>query len=113
MTTSKDIGNRGEEIASIYLKQQGYTIIDRNWLTRWCEIDIIALKDNTAFLVEVKYRSNTAHGTGFDYITPKKIRQMQFAAELWATRQKNDIDIVLAAMSVDGNTESVEFIEIV
>ena len=112
MPTAKDIGNRGEEIASIYLQQHGFKILARNWRTRWCEIDIIAQKDAIFYFVEVKYRASTVHGSGVDYITPKKLQQMQFAAELWGNTQKQDIDMVLAVISIDGSTHDVTFIEI-
>ena len=44
----------GEKIASKYLENKGYIIIDRNFRKRWGEIDIIANKDNTIHFVEVK-----------------------------------------------------------
>lgn len=111
MLTTKDIGNRGEEIASIYLKQQGYSITDRNWRTRWCEVDIVATKAGVVYFVEVKYRSNTLQGSGFDYITTKKLQQMQFAAEIWIQAHMFEGDAVLAAIEVDGVGNST-FVEL-
>lgn len=112
MPTTKDIGNRGEEIASIYLQRQGFVIQARNWRTRWCEIDIIASKDGCIYFVEVKYRATSTFGTGLDYITAKKQQQMQFAAEFWAHQHKYVGDMQLAAISVCGDTGAVELIQI-
>lgn len=111
MPTTKDIGNRGEQIASIYLEQQGYIIVEQNWRTRWCEIDIVATKQNTAYFVEVKYRANTTFGSGFDYITAKKQQQMQFAAEMWLQAHKFSGDALLAAIEVDASGD-VTFVEL-
>ncbi len=108
---AKDIGNRGEDIASVYLQGRGFEIIDRNWKTRWCEIDIIAKKTNTIYFIEVKYRKNDYYGSGFDYITNKKQQQMNFAAEFWLNQNNWTGESQLAAISITGNTETIEFID--
>ncbi|WP_394896049.1 YraN family protein, partial [Clostridium baratii] len=41
---NKDIGNYGEDLASSYLINKGYKIIDRNFSNRFGEIDIICSK---------------------------------------------------------------------
>jgi ribonuclease HII len=43
--TSKEIGDGGEVEAANYLKRMGHTIVERNWKTKFCEIDIISTKD--------------------------------------------------------------------
>ena len=109
--STKDIGQRGEEIASLYLRGKGFRIVHRNWRTRWCEIDIIAKKDATVYFVEVKYRSNITHGEGFDYITAKKQQQMQFAAEVWTQTTGFEGDACLACIQVDAQNR-VTFVEL-
>lgn len=105
-------GNRGEQAASEYLSRLGYEIIDRNWKTKTCEIDIVAKKGNVVHFVEVKYRSTNRAGSGLDYITPKKLQQMQFAATLWTNEHNWRGEINLAAIEVSGETFDVtEFIE--
>lgn len=97
------IGNRAEQQAVKHLIKQGYTIIDRNWRTRRCEIDIVARKANVVYLVEVKYRSTNSWGDGLDYITPKKLKQMALAAELWASVNDWQYDYRLSAIAVYGD----------
>lgn len=87
--TTTGVGRAAEDVAAKYLKRLGYKLIDRNWRTRWCEIDLIVSKDNVIYFVEVKYRSSDKWGSGIDYITPKKMQQMRFAAEFWIARQNN------------------------
>lgn len=56
----KKIGNLGEEISSIFLKNKGFKILKRNWEKRPIgEIDIIAKKDNILYFVEVKTTAST------------------------------------------------------
>jgi len=51
---NKEIGNKGEDLASQYLEQLGYEIIKRNHVDSVGEIDIIAYKDYVIHFVEVK-----------------------------------------------------------
>ncbi len=100
--SSYQTGQQAELAASLYLQEQGFKILARNWRTRYCEIDIVALKDSTIYFVEVKYRATTRQGTGLDYITPKKLQQMHFAAEMWLTNHHWYGQSSLAALEVSG-----------
>ena len=51
---TKMVGEDGEERACSYLIQNSYIIIERNWRTRYGEIDIIALKEDVLVFAEVK-----------------------------------------------------------
>lgn len=95
-------GRRAEAAAATYLKRQGYRIAQQNWRTRWCEIDIVAQKANTVVLVEVKYRRRDSWGSGLDYITRTKYRQMSFAAEFWMATHDWSGQCHLAALEVSG-----------
>lgn len=103
-----ETGKRAEEAAATQLQAQGYTILTQNWRTRWCEIDIVAQKANTIYFVEVKYRKNDRHGDGFSYITPKKLQQMEFAAEMWVHNHRWNGNYMLAACAVTGHDFRVE-----
>ncbi len=53
-TEKRKVGDLGEEIACRYLELHGFFIIERNYLRKWGEIDIIAEKGNVLHFVEVK-----------------------------------------------------------
>ena len=99
---STAIGRRAEDHAAKQLQRLGFHILEQNWRTRWCEIDIVASKDRTIYLVEVKFRSSAAFGDGLEYITSKKLKQMHFAAEFWCAKHSWNDDYELAAMAVSG-----------
>ncbi len=101
------VGRAAETAAAHYLKKQGYKIVQQNWRTRWCEIDIVAQKSGTTYLVEVKYRSTDTQGSGFDYITARKLQQMHVAAEFWRASQTADGDCRLSAIELTGNPPQV------
>src|SRR5688500_8779759 len=50
----KAIGTLGETIACRFLMKRGFKIIERNYLKKWGEIDIVAKKDELWHFVEVK-----------------------------------------------------------
>lgn len=53
-TDKQTIGKKGEDLAALFLKKQGYEILDRNYWKKWGEIDIIAKKDGIIHFIEVK-----------------------------------------------------------
>jgi putative endonuclease len=78
-----EAGRAAEQLAARWLEQHGFRILDRNWRTRWCELDIVAARDRLIHIVEVKYRRRTDFGTGFEYITPDKAARLRRAALMW------------------------------
>lgn len=107
--TTKAIGDAAEEVASEYLRTQGHTILERNWKTKFCEIDIISNKEGTLFFTEAKYRRSDAHGDGMAAITLKKQQQMKFAAEYYiATKKLHDVAMQLVALSLSGHPPKVK-----
>ena len=107
------IGDAGETAAVEYLVRHGHEIIDRNWKTKYCEIDIVSHKDGTLYFTEVKYRRSALQGGGLAAITAQKQQQMAFAAKLYASAHKSRHELLLAAASVTGEPPVVEeFIEL-
>ena len=70
------IGQRGEDEATKYLEQKGYKIIERNFLCRQGEIDIIALDKNYIVFIEIKARTSTEYGLPSESVTERKKKHM-------------------------------------
>ena len=69
-------GKKAESLAALYLRMHGYRILDRNYNSRFGEIDIIAKYFNTVVFVEVKARgegSLAAPACAVDVFKQKKI----------------------------------------
>lgn len=94
-------GQAAEHQATVILQQKGFTVLTRNWKTKFCEIDIIAQKERCLYFVEVKYRHKATWGSALDYITPKKLRQMRFAAESWVHYHSWRGEYQLAALAIN------------
>ncbi len=107
--TTKVIGDRAEQVAVEYLQKAGHLVLERNWKTRFCEIDIVSVYEGVVYFTEVKYRKDSRHGDGLAAITPAKLRQMRFAAEYYALKNKlNKTDMFLAAAAVSGSEHHVD-----
>lgn len=75
---NKEVGRQGEDIASEYLENLGYEILERNkHFSRNCEIDIIAKNKSTYVFVEVKTRTTTKFGHPLEAITPTKYNNIK------------------------------------
>lgn len=76
----KNIGRIGEDFAVQWLLSEGYQIVERNFHTRYGEIDIIAEKDTTTHFVEVKYRNNLKYGAPETAISLRKQKTIRKVA---------------------------------
>ncbi len=65
-------GARGEDLALRYLAQRGYVLLERNYRTRYGELDLILQDGNTLVFVEVKLRRGTGFGHPLEAVTPRK-----------------------------------------
>jgi putative endonuclease len=54
MAEHNEIGKIGENVTDTFLKKHGFTVIERNYRTKFGEIDIVARKDNFLRFIEVK-----------------------------------------------------------
>lgn len=105
--TTREVGNASEDVAAGYLVRAGHEILERNWRTKWCEIDIVSCKNDTIYFTEVKHRKDDKAGDGLAAITPTKLRQMRFAATLYATTLKESYDLRLSAIATTGDPPAV------
>lgn len=100
--TTRAVGNASETVAANELIRRGHEILERNWRTKWCEIDIVSRKGDVIYFTEVKHRKNDKAGDGLAAITPMKLRQMKFAAELYAQQLKQPHDLRLSVIATTG-----------
>lgn len=81
MAEHNDLGELGEQRAQDYLKKNGYKIRHINWRSGSLELDIVAEKDDWLVIIEVKTRSTDTFEHPLEAVTPRKIRNIVFAAQ--------------------------------
>lgn len=85
---NKEIGRFGEDTASKYLEESGYTILDRNFRCRSGEIDIIASDGNYIVFIEVKTRSGSFYGTPGEAVNELKQHKIIKVSETYIMKRK-------------------------
>lgn len=50
----RKIGDIGEELTARFLEKKGYKIVERNYLKKWGEIDLVAQNKDGLHFIEVK-----------------------------------------------------------
>ncbi len=104
----KLFGDESEELATAFLEQEGFSIIERNYFARKLgEIDIIAMKDDILHFIEVK--SSQKDFDPIYNLTPVKLRKVINSAQYYLKIKNLDLAFCIDALIVRG--DEVEFIE--
>jgi len=95
---SRAKGNLAEDKAVEFLFDNGFSIIERNFYSRFGEIDIITSKDDVLHFVEVK--SGEDYELAIQNITPTKISRLVKTAHVYMKKNSLDVDFQLDALVV-------------
>lgn len=88
MYKKQEIGKLGENLATKYLENLGYKIIERNFLCRQGEIDIIAHNKQEIVFIEVKTRTNLHYGKPAEAVTNIKQKHIEKSAKYYLYKNK-------------------------
>ena len=103
---TREIGDIAEDKAVEFLKNNGYDIIDRNFYTKFGEIDIVAKKDEILHFVEVK--SGKKFNSIYN-ITPTKMKRIIKSIEVYLKKYKLQNPYQIDAITIDNG--KLEFIK--
>lgn len=79
----RETGMVWEQAAAEYLERQGYRIVEKNFYSRYGEIDLIAEDGETLVFVEVKYRSGTKIQSPEEAVDRKKQKKICRTADYY------------------------------
>lgn len=112
---NKQLGSFGEDLAEKYLRHQKYTILQRNYYTRYGEVDIICQKDDTLVFVEVKTRRTATYGQPEESVTYRKIEHLRRAAQIYLNKSDHDyykeIRFDVISIMLKGNKTDIRHIK--
>jgi len=100
MASHNDLGKKGETLAEEYLSRNGYQILVKNWRYLKAEIDIIAKKEDTLAIVEVKTRSSVDIISPEAAVNEKKIKLLVSAANEYIIQHDLDVDTRFDIISI-------------
>ncbi|MFH4969142.1 YraN family protein [Gaetbulibacter sp. M240] len=107
------LGKKGEDLAVDFLINKGYIILDRNYRYERAEVDIIAKKDQTLAVIEVKTRSTTDFGNPQDFVKPKQIERLVNAVDAYITSNLLDFEVRFDIIAIirSGDQYDIEHLE--
>jgi len=106
------LGKIGEDLATSYLKSHNFSILEKNFRSRFGEIDIIAAKENCLYFVEVKTRSNTNHGQPYEAVDKRKISHIRRMAGYYLLQKKIEgykLKIAVFSILIEGENQEIRF----
>jgi putative endonuclease len=77
------LGRHGERLAAEHLARLGYAIVERNYRTRWGELDIVAFDGTTLAFCEVKTRRLSASGGPLEGLRTPQRQRLRKMAGAW------------------------------
>jgi len=78
-----------------YLRRRGYTLVERNYRTRYGELDLILRhQEDTLVFVEVKLRRGVGFGDPLEAVTPRKQAAIRALAERYISERRPDLEAV-------------------
>jgi putative endonuclease len=119
----RELGARGEELAARHLEARGLQVVERNFRTRYGELDVVARSPRFLVFCEVKtrvVREGTTDVLGpFAAIGPRKQRQVRAMAREWLAQSRLDgprpsevrFDAIGVSFEASGRLVALEHLE--
>jgi putative endonuclease len=105
----KLFGDESESLATQFLEQEGFIVLERNYFARKLgEIDIIAQHEDVLHFIEVKGSKFNSFDPVYN-VTPAKLRKVINSAHYYLKTKRLDMPFSIDALIVRG--DEVEFIE--
>ncbi len=113
MAEHNDLGKWGEDEAALYLEDEGYTIIDRDWRLGRRDLDILAYTPdgNTLVVVEAKTRTGEEYQQPEEAVTPGKMRNLAIAANAYVKECQVDKELRFDVISIVGSEHQVKSLQ--
>ena len=113
-TEKRKLGDIGENIACEFLVKRGFKIIDRNYLRKWGEIDIVAEKEGILRFIEVKSVSADTYRPE-ENMHPGKLKRLSRVIQTYLLSKKIDkdwqLDLITVRLDMKTCLAKVEIIE--
>ncbi|RED48835.1 YraN family protein [Seonamhaeicola aphaedonensis] len=113
MAKHNELGKKGEQLAVDFLIENHYDIVERNYRFDKAEVDIMAQKNDTLAIIEVKTRSTADFGDPQDFVKPKQIKNLVKAVDEYVTVNGLDVEVRFDIIAIvkENNQFKIEHLE--
>ena len=81
-----------EEKAAVFLKEQGFFLLEKNYRCRQGEVDLIGIHGNCLVFVEVKYRKDMASGLPEEAVSLSKQLKICIVSDYYRVEKPREAD---------------------
>ena len=96
-------GKVAEEIACSHLIKNGLKLIDKNFYSRYGEVDLIMQDQEVLVFIEVRYRKNLDYGGALESITQSKQTKIQTTARYYMQNKGREFNSRFDVVALTGN----------
>jgi putative endonuclease len=105
----KSAGDFGENTACKYIKKNGYKLLEKNFRTKFGEIDLIGIDKDTICFIEVKARSSSDYGSPQEFVTKRKQERLWKTASIYIDKNTPELENYrFDVISVDLENEEIQ-----
>lgn len=97
-------GKAAEAIACDHLENNGLQLIDKNFNSRYGEIDLIMRHKDSLVFIEVRYRKNLDYGGAMASVTPTKQQKIIKTALYYMQKQGREFNARFDVVAITGAT---------
>ena len=115
-TQKQLVGHAAENIAADFLRAKGLEILERNYLRRLGELDIVARDRDVLVIAEVRTRTSERYGGAAASVDARKQQRLIRAASQLLQQRRDLARLrvrfdVIAVLDIDRETPRVEWIQ--
>lgn len=100
--SNQETGQAGESLAVGYLAEAGFKPLERNFRTRFGEIDIVATKGKDYFFIEVKTRESLDFGEPIESLPFYRVERLKKMATYYVMKKRiSDKNLHLSLLGID------------
>ena len=104
-------GKFGEDMTVKFLEIKGYEILERNFHSRWGEVDIIAKEGECIIFCEVKTRKNISFGRPAEYVTKSKKEKIIKTAMVYLDGEEKEMRFDVSEVFIKKDDYKINYIE--
>ena len=96
----KRIGDYGEKFAVGFLEAKGYEILERDFRTKFGQVDVIARNTRVIHFIEVKTRSSVKYGRPAEAVNQNKINHIRNVAMFYIKTRRIKEPVIIDVMEI-------------
>ena len=103
--TNNERGQQAEDAALAYLQQKGLKLIQRNYRSRYGEIDLIMQDEQHIVFIEVRFRSSSHYGGAASSVDQHKQRKLIKCAQQYITNTPSRLGFRFDVIAISPSTK--------